>query len=197
MKIRILQRLLARNVLAGACLVAFNMAAQDASTAQTANVAPPQMPYDVSQVIKLEQAKIGDSTIIAYINNTGQSYKLDANQILYLRQQGVSDAVITAMLKQPKTAVTQVPAVSPTTVPPAVPTVAATQTTPLYSPRQQQMQSQAGAPTVTYIQTVPAPTYYYQPYPYYYPYYYPGYAWYPPVSVSFGWGWGWRGGWYR
>jgi hypothetical protein len=39
------------------------------------------------------------------------------------------------------------------------------------------------APTVAYVQTVPATTYYYQPY------YCPAYAWYPPVSFSFGWGW--------
>jgi hypothetical protein len=59
------------------------------------------------------------------------------------------------------------------------------------------------APTVTYVQTVPDTTYYYQPY-YYQPYYYPDYAWYPPVSFSFGWGWGggwhgggWHGGWHH
>ena len=52
------------------------------------------------------------------------------------------------------------------------------------------------APTVTYVETQPATTYYY---PYYYsygyPYYYPAYGYYPGVSVSLGWGRGW-GGWH-
>ena len=39
---------------------------------------------------------------MAYIKNSGNSYGLNADQIIYLRQQGVSDAVITAMLNQPK-----------------------------------------------------------------------------------------------
>jgi outer membrane lipoprotein SlyB len=38
----------------------------------------------------------------------------------------------------------------------------------------------------TYVQTVPATTYYYQPY------YYPAYGWYPPVVFGFGWHGGWR-----
>jgi hypothetical protein len=49
------------------------------------------------------------------------------------------------------------------------------------------------APTVTYVQTTPAPAYpdyYYQPN--YYPVY--GYPFYPAVSFSFGWGPGWHGG---
>ncbi|HEV2318171.1 MAG TPA: hypothetical protein VGV18_00365, partial [Verrucomicrobiae bacterium] len=61
-----------------------------------------QMPYAVSQVLELEQAKIGDPTVIAYIKSSGTSFNLTAGQIVFLRQQGVSDAVITAMLTQPR-----------------------------------------------------------------------------------------------
>jgi hypothetical protein len=38
----------------------------------------------------------------------------------------------------------------------------------------------------TYVQTVPATTYYYQPY------YCLAYGWYPPVVFGFGWHGGWR-----
>src|SRR5580658_9581393 len=67
-----------------------------------APIAAPQLPYGAAQVIKLEQAQVGDNTIIAYINNSGNTYNLDAGQIISLKQQGVSDAVLTAMLTQPK-----------------------------------------------------------------------------------------------
>ena len=47
----------------------------------------------------------GISTIIAYIRNSGNSYGLNADQIIYLRQQGLSDAVIRVMLSQPRAGV--------------------------------------------------------------------------------------------
>jgi hypothetical protein len=62
----------------------------------------PHLTYGVPQILKLAQADVGDDTIIAYIKNSGNSYGLNAEQILYLRQQGVSDPVITTMLNQPK-----------------------------------------------------------------------------------------------
>ena len=49
------------------------------------------------------KANVGDETIIAYIKNSGNSYGLNADQIIYLRQQGVSDAVVRTMLNQPQT----------------------------------------------------------------------------------------------
>jgi len=163
--------------------------AQDSSAVNTTqpavvNTLAPQLAYRVPQILQLAQAKVGDNTIIAYIKNSGNSYGLNADQIIYLRQQGVSDAIITAMLSQPKLGVAT-----------ATPTPAASQ--PMDSTAGGQSSTATVAPTVTYVQTVPATTgYYYQPY------YYPAYAWYPPVAFSFGWGggWhggGWRGGWHR
>src|SRR5580698_3367122 len=78
---------------------AWKAPAQDAATIN----ASARVPYAVSQVIQLEQAKIGDDTVIAYIRNSGNNYNLSANDILYLCGQGASDAVLTAMLTQPKT----------------------------------------------------------------------------------------------
>ncbi len=178
--------------------------AQDSSAANMAQAAAarapvPQLSYGVSQIVQLAQAKIGDDTIIAYIKNSGNSYSLSVNQIIDLRHRGISDAVITTMLNQPRPGVA---AATPTTPAPK-PVASATDTAGSSSTITTASGSTATvAPTVTYIQTAPAPTYYYQPY-YYQPYYYPAYAWYPPVSFSFGWGWGgwhgggWHGGWHH
>ena len=173
----------------------------------------PQLAYGAAQILQLAQAKVGDDTIIAYIKNTRSSYGLDANQIIYLRQQGVSEAVITTMLNQPKPVVA-----APTVASPA--STGTSETAPIYSPRQREQIPAASdststaetstattgsgstittasgstatvAPMVTYVQTVPYTSYYYQPY------YYPAYAWYPAVSLSFGWGGGYYGGYYR
>jgi hypothetical protein len=84
--------------------------AQDSSTgitlaqteASTTVAAPaPQLAYGVAQILELQQAKVDDTTIIAYIHNSGNSYGLNADQIIYLRQQGLSSAVLNAMLSQP------------------------------------------------------------------------------------------------
>jgi hypothetical protein len=197
MKTRNFEKMLAAVACAGLLLFGSPALAQNSSTTGS------QMVYGVPQIIRLSQAKVSDDTIIAYVKNSGFSYSLDADQIINLRQQGVSDAVITTMLNQPKTG----PVVyAPTT--PAPQSVASSvnastsDTTPLYSPRQsdqiptasvgnQPVPTATVAPTVTYVQAAPAPVYYYAQ-----PYYYPSYAWYPPVSLSFAWGGGWHGGGY-
>ena len=142
------------------------------------NASAPQLAYGVSQILQLEQAKVSDDTIVAYIKNSGNSYGLTADQIVYLKKQGVSDTVMTAMLNQPKPA-----AVAYTPTAPAPEPVAPTVN---YAP----VPTTTVAPTVTYVQAAPAPAYNY----YAQPYYYPSYAWFPPVSLSFAWGGGWYGG---
>jgi uncharacterized membrane protein YgcG len=161
--------LMTMSAIAGLCFSAMTIVAQTV----------PQLSYGVPQVLQLAQAKVSDSTIIAYIHNSGYSYGLDANQIIYLRQQGVSDAVINTMLTQPKNAAANV------------------QTAP---PPADQSSTAVVQPTVTYVQSAPASsvyvvpntqTYYYDS-TYYQPYYYPYYG-YPAVSLSFGFGGGWGG----
>ena len=96
-------------VLAALALAAGNAVAQDSTTTTTAattaqpaavSQAAPQLSYGVPEVLQLSQAKVGDSTIITYVRNSGNNYGLNAAQIIYLRQQGVSDAVINTMLNQ-------------------------------------------------------------------------------------------------
>ncbi len=189
------------------CLFARDVMAQNGSSdaatipnvAQTAappGGAPVQLSYGVPQILQLSQAKIGDSTIVAYIQNSGTIYSLNASEIVFLKQQGVSDAVITTMLNQ-RQRVAQAPA---QTVPPAP---AATTTSP---PGSTGTSTGVAQPAPAYVPTVPSSTVYvipdtqtynYDAY-YYQPYYYPycGGWYYPPVTFSFGFGGGYyRGGW--
>lgn len=157
--------------------------------------------YGVPDVLKLAQAKLGDEVIVSYIQNKGLSYAdLNASEIVYLHEQGVSPRVVTAMLAQRKNlseaaaqASTQQAAVTPAA------TIAAVQTAAIapvhYS-----------SPPVTYVQ--PTPTVIvmrdssprlvdYGIYPAYN--YYPSYSYYsyPRASFSFGFGGGYYGGGYR
>ena len=83
-------------------LAARNVPAQDSTTTSAAQTAPVQLSYGVSQIIQLSKAKVSDDTIVNYIRNSGSSYGLEASQIVYLKQQGVSDTVINTMLNQPR-----------------------------------------------------------------------------------------------
>ena len=172
------------------CSVASAQMTDNAQPAATLSTAPP-LAYGVDSVLQLARANVSDDTIISYIKNSGNSYGLNADQIIYLRQQGVSSAVINAMLNQPKPGVLA-----------ATTTTSATQPVAAYADTAAPATTTV-APTVTYVQTVPATTYYYQPYYYpayggYYGGYYNGYyGWpYPAVSLSFGWGGHWGGGWH-
>jgi len=182
-----------------------NIFAQDTATPPVTAATPttaPGLPAPVAQVLQLSQAKISDSTIVAFVQNSGTVYGLNADQIVYLKQQGVSETVIDAMLNQRSA-------------------MAAAAQTPPPAP-QTTMPAQASAPDTTVAQpTTPAPssvyvvpdtqTYNYNSsvyaYPNYYPYYDPYYAYYGwPVTFSFyggrggywgGWhGGGWGGGWH-
>lgn len=187
-------------------LMAGHALAQDSTTSTTAaNTAQPpaasqtapQLSYGVPEVLQLSQAKVGDSTIINYIHNSGNNYGLNAAQIIYLRQQGVSDNVVNAMLNQrSQSAQASVPAATATV---SSSDAASVSTIPAQS-------------SVTYVEAAPASsvyvvpdtqTYNYNDWLYYHsPYYsyYPAYCWpYSSVSVSFigGRGWvGYRGGWH-
>jgi hypothetical protein len=195
--------------LAALALAAGKAVAQDSTTTTATAVQPaaasqatPQLSYGVPEVLQLSQAKVGDSVIVNYIQNSGNNYGLNAAQIIYLRQQGVSDTVINTMLNQRSQ--------SAQTTPTA--TASSSDNSAAYS---SQTSTGTAQPTVTYVQTVPTSTvyvvpdtqtYYYNNWLYSRPYYYfgnyPSYGYYwpsPAVSVSFGWGgyWGgYRGGWH-
>jgi hypothetical protein len=98
----------------------------------------------VDEVLKLNQAALGDEGILAYIKNKNATYDLSADDIVLLKHQGLSSAVLAAMLSSgpaspapapipsPTVATAPVPSTIPTapTVVPA-PVLATSPTTPL------------------------------------------------------------------
>src|SRR5579862_3973022 len=80
------------------------------ATAAHAQSAPATTSPNVQEVVKLSKAHLSDDVILAYIKNSGVSYTLGADDVLYLNAQGVSQPVISALLQaQPPAAQAPVP----------------------------------------------------------------------------------------
>lgn len=114
------------------------VAAQDSITTPAGTAAPP-LSSGVSQVVELAQAQVNDATIVNYVQNSGVAYSLKANDIIYLKQQGVSDTVVNAMLNQHNSTASAEIAAAP----------ANNSTTYIQS------QTVVAQPAVTYIQPAP------------------------------------------
>jgi hypothetical protein len=181
--------LLTLAAVAGSVLLAGDIVAQDATVVNqptTAIQSMPRLAYGSAQILQMVQAKVGESTILAYIQNSNLYFPLDASQIIYLKQQGASNAILDAMLNHQGAGGTSAAQTSANT---------AQSYTAVAQPS-------TAAPSVTYVQSTPSPVYV-SSYPYYYPYY-GYYPYYSPISLSFGFGGyygggyygGWRGGYY-
>ena len=180
-----------------------NSAPADATPAQStaaaaaqapAVVAPPKLPYGVEDVLKLSRAQVGDEIILNYIRNSGTIYALGPQEIVYLRDQGVSDRVVNAMIDQRRLVAQatqpapQQPAIANA---PLVPDASLAPAAPVYGDAQ-------AAPATSTVYVVPPPSYsypYYYPDPYYYGYYGPYWGgYYGGPVVSFGFRFGGHGG---
>jgi hypothetical protein len=164
--------------------------------------APQKLPYGVEDVLKLSRAQIGEDVILNYIQNTGTIYNLSPTDIVYLRNSGVSDRVLNAMLDQRKRveAAAQPAPLAVPSVPsaPALPNANTVPTPPTYvapAPAYSYTYVQPSAPASSlYIipyPTPPRPAYYdyygyYSPYLYYGPYHYRYYGGYRGPALSFG-----------
>lgn len=62
-------------------------------------VAPPDLPPPVQEVVKLAQSTLGDGVLLGYIGNITTPYSLNADQIIYLNDLGLSDPVIQQLVK--------------------------------------------------------------------------------------------------
>ena len=137
-----------------------------------------RLPYGVDDVLKLCRGQVNEDVVVAYVQSSGIPFSLSANDIVYLKQQGVSDRIVGAMLDQKNRY------------------LAANQNVVPAQNYQQQDNSQAQAP-VTYVQP-PSSSVYVVPntsaYPYYDygydPYYYSSYPYYggyygPAFGLSF------------
>src|SRR4051812_34089719 len=68
-------------------------ATQPASATVTATATSAQavkLPYGVEDLLKMSRAQVSDDVIATYIQNNGTIYNLGPNDIVYLKEQGVS-----------------------------------------------------------------------------------------------------------
>ena len=181
--------------------------AQDAPETSSASTAPAttstttvtealKLPYGVEDVLKLSRAQVSEDVITTYIQNSGTIYGLRPQDIVYLKQQGVSDRIINTMMEQRRianevaaqaqqqqAAAQQAAAIADNNYPVAA---------PAYS------EPEPAAPVVTqpaastlYVIPYPTPAYprysgsYCYPYTYSYPYSYYGYC-RPVAGFRFG-----------
>jgi len=69
------------------------------SSSAHAQVTPANLSPGVQEIVKLSQAHMNDDVMLSYIKNSGVAYHLSADDILYLNSQGVSQPVLSALLK--------------------------------------------------------------------------------------------------
>ena len=162
--------------------------ANRATTASSSQSNAVRLSYGVADVLKLAQAQVGEDTIVAFVRNSGTSYNLSAAEIIHLKNQGVPDHVLTAMLEQSK--------VVETTARIAANAQAASVARAASSAKAYSAQSASTYAPASTVYVVPSssPSYDYYDYPYYdgYPYYGGYYGYGPPgPALSFG-----LGSWY-
>jgi hypothetical protein len=97
-------------MLAMATLVASavqNSSAQTEPGAPDASaVSPAAMPSDIlpdsplAQIIRLAQAGVDESIMMAYVTNSGSAFNLTSDQIIYLKDLGLPNEVVTAMIQR-------------------------------------------------------------------------------------------------
>jgi hypothetical protein len=98
------------------------------ATALSLTVASAQtLPSGVQDVVKMKQAGLSDDVILAQIKNSGATYNLTADQLISLKTQGISEAVIKALMSGGGAAAptTAPPPVAPPPTAPAAPSPAA------------------------------------------------------------------------
>lgn len=104
-----------------ASLVSFNAAGQTPAPATTETATPAKLPYGVEDVLKLSRAQISEDVTVNFIRNSGTIYNLAPTDIVYLRNQGVSDGVINTMLDQRKNVPAEAAAQAATSAAPPAP----------------------------------------------------------------------------
>jgi hypothetical protein len=95
----------------------------NATDAFSSDAAPPaSLSPALQEVAKLAQAHLGDDVIVAYINNSRASYTtLSADEIVYLKGQGVSQNVISLLLQKGSGGAPAAPASTGSAPPPPPP----------------------------------------------------------------------------
>ncbi len=102
------------------CTVVIGLVCWSVSTCG-AQTPPPNISPDLQEVVKLFQAHTSDEVIMNYIRSSGKSYRLGAEDIVYLTSQGVSQVVISALQTTSSSVAPQAAPVAPQVAPMAPP----------------------------------------------------------------------------
>lgn len=162
----------------------------------------------VEEVVQLSKSGVGDALIVSYIQNSERPYRLNAQDIIKLRDEGVSTEVTTALIQRGAEQRQAVEAAQQKQT-----EAAATESTvaaaPTYQTQPAQVQVVETAPQVTYytpvqpVSTVSVTYFGSRPYSYRsvyapsYRYYAPSYYYAPRVSFGVGYHGGYRHGGFR
>ena len=73
----------------------------------------------LAQVIRLSQAGVDESIILTFVNNSSGTFNLDSDKIIYLRDIGLPNGIITAMMQRDQQLQQQMAAANPPPVQPA------------------------------------------------------------------------------
>src|SRR6266540_6289548 len=61
--------------------------------------APAKLAPGLEEIVQLAQAGVGDDVLLAYVENSSASYKLEVDEILYLHDLGISAEVIAGLVR--------------------------------------------------------------------------------------------------
>ena len=182
----------------------FGMSAAEVNATVTAPVAPPaqvslsatapsKLPYAATEVLKLTRAQVSEDVIVSYVHNSTPTTSLSSDDIVLLKNAGVTDRVISAMMDKNSKAIERLP--SNAAPAPVYAEANVGDEAPTAGPQQPATAplTPAGSGSSTYVIPYPAVTSAY--YGYYSPYYSPYYYGYGGPIFSFGFGYG--GGYYH
>jgi hypothetical protein len=177
------------------CLIGSASAEVPAVSAQASiAVETPRLPYGANDVVKLARAQVSEDIIVSYIQNSGTVYTLEPKDIVYLKEQGVSDRVLSCMLDQRRRVVETAQVTAPAQQP--APVYQQPQSASVTAPLTPVTSDYATPASSVYVIPYPSATYAYYGYPSYYRYpyyggYYGGYygsCYSPSLSFRFGFG---------
>lgn len=112
---------------------------------------PPPLSPNAAEVLKLAQSGTSDDILLAYVQNSPSPFNLAADQILYLKDVGVSSQVMTAMLNRDAALHAQPQQYAPSAPPPAAAPVPTAPPAPAPVPQAPPSYVGTPPPDVTYF----------------------------------------------
>jgi len=83
--------------------------------------APAKLSPGLSEIVQLAQAGVGDDVLLAYVENSPTSYKLEVDEILYLHDLGISAEVIAGLVRHGQSSAEPAPTLAGATPEPSKP----------------------------------------------------------------------------